>query len=109
MSDPNESPGDAPAPAPAAAPDVSRQIAELTDAVNQLLAAQRQQQQQPHAPADSDATGTSCESGGNVNSPSIMRSRPIGTKIQRRASTCPGSRRRGEAVRERTATAWSPR
>lgn len=57
MSEPNESPGtrapaDANPPAPApAAPDMSRQIAELTDAVNQLLAAQRQQQAPAPAPA----------------------------------------------------------
>lgn len=50
MSHPTESPGGTNVPAPdpsapptAATPDISRQIADLTDAVNQVLAAQRQQ------------------------------------------------------------------
>ena len=63
MSQPNESPGarapvdaNPPTPPPASAPapaDVSRHIAELTNAVNQLLAAQRQQPAAAHAPSPS--------------------------------------------------------
>lgn len=64
MSEPNESPGArAPAdPNPAApapkTPDMSRQITELTDAVNQLLAAQRQQAPAPAPAPDRSAAVT---------------------------------------------------
>ena len=61
-------PAPAPSPAPDAArpapPDVSRQIAELTSAVNRLVQAQQAQTQRPASPPD--ARGASPEIGGDL-------------------------------------------
>ena len=63
-------PATPPAPSPAhdtahpAPPDVSRQIAELTSAVNRLVRAQQAQTQRPASPAD--ALGASPDIGGDL-------------------------------------------
>ena len=54
----------APSPAPAAPPDVSRQIADLTDAVNRLVQAQQAQTQR--MPSPPDARDVSADIGGDL-------------------------------------------
>ena len=72
MSHPTESPGmpgnaaTQPAPqTPAPPPDVSKQIADLTDAVNRLVQAQQDRAAQPAAPA-TPAPDTSLDVGGDI-------------------------------------------
>jgi hypothetical protein len=66
MPEPTESPGTAAAPGNAAPADVSRQIADLTDAVNRLVAAQSQYTQPTQTRDASSNIGGDIPGGGSA-------------------------------------------